>query len=368
MFDFILYFAIAILSFRTILFYLGFRLSSKKAKGKSNNNYFLSIIVPARNEESHIERTICSLLNIDYPKDKYEIILVNDRSEDRTLEIMQKYHNESQLIKIVNITSLEQKGNLKGKAGALQAGADIANGDLLLMTDADCTVNKDWAKTIANLYSSEKVGMTAGYTLIEGTSFFATMQAAQWAYMHTLASSGIGLNQPLGCFGNNVSIRKSLFEKLGGYNKIKFSVTEDLALLQAVFNSGYEIRYSCDSSGAVYTLPCLDVKELYHQQQRWSRGGIALGWRAVFFVGSSSAMWVALVASLACGRYDAFFGMIALRFFSDFLLNIEPLLRLKSTRIIKYFIPAVFFFLFAEVMAPISLINKKVIWKGQEFK
>jgi cellulose synthase/poly-beta-1,6-N-acetylglucosamine synthase-like glycosyltransferase len=328
----------------------------------------VSVIVPARNEEENIEQCINSLSKLDYPNDKLEIVAINDRSEDKTKEILdglaQKYSN----LRVIHIENESQKFNIPGKAGAIQVGAEAATGDVVFQTDADCTVNPKWVKQMVKVFKQPETGFVSAYTNIDGKRLFDKVQAIEWIYMNTMGTGGIGMNQILGCYGNNASFRKKFFDLIGGYRKIKFSVAEDLALQQAFFKNGYKVHYLVDPNTMVTTKPCKNFKEYLQQHHRWTRGGLNLRWRAAIFVLSSFAIWFGLLFFAYNLDFFHFATLLLLRFTGDLLLLIPPLITLKKKSYFLYFPFAVPFFLLVELLAPFMTLNKNVKWKGQIFR
>jgi cellulose synthase/poly-beta-1,6-N-acetylglucosamine synthase-like glycosyltransferase len=371
MFPEILYIqAIIIFSIRSIFLIIGLLLEhGKKNPGFGNSEYlFVSIIVPARNEENNIQTCIESIMSNNYPSDKFEVIVVNDRSTDRTGTILVSLQKRFQNLFVYTIAENTHHRNLKGKPGALQVGIEAAKGDIILMTDADCIVNENWIDSITNSFSDNEVGLTAAVTNIKSKNAFDIAQAVYWVYMHTMAAAGIGLNQPLGCFGNNLSVRKSDFIELGGFENIKFSMTEDLALQQAVFKSNRKIRYLISDESSVETLPCKTFKEYLNQQHRWALGGLDLGWRAAIFVISSVALWIGLITSLIFCDIVWFLSILGTRFFLDFILIFSSLVRLQKIKLWKWIIPSILIFVFMELLVPFLLLDRETVWKGQVFK
>jgi cellulose synthase/poly-beta-1,6-N-acetylglucosamine synthase-like glycosyltransferase len=353
---------------RTIFMFVG---ASKNRRNKIiENDYlpFVTVLVPARNEEENIESCLRSLAESNYPADRFEIIAINDRSSDRTLEIMKNIASSYSNIKVLNITDEHQKQNLRGKAGALHYGANEAKGEIILMTDADCVVHKNWIRTYVKYYKDDKVGFVASFTLISGKRLFDIVQAVEWIYMSTMATAGVAFNKPLGCFGNNLSVRRKAYEEFGGYKAIPFSVTEDLALQKSVHRLGYKMHYILDENATVITKPCKTFFEYISQHRRWAMGGLTLGWVAVVFVISSFLMWTGIVASIALSNYIFAFALLLLRFTGDSLLILPSTLILKQHRLIPFIVPSVLFFLLIELIIPFTLISKKVVWKGQVFK
>lgn len=360
--------AIVVYLARTLFMFIGASITRNKKIGRDDYLPTVSVLVPARNEEENIEQCLKSLVASNYPQDKFEIIAINDRSTDKTLEIMQKIASEHSNIKVVNITDEQQKQNLRGKAGALHFGAETAKGELLMMTDADCVVHPNWIRTIAQKFADKNIGFVASFTLISGKRLFDIVQAVEWIYMNTMGTAGVAYNMPLGCFGNNLSVRREAYEKFGGYRNIPFSVTEDLSLQKAVHNAGYAMHYVVDLNGTVTTKPCKTFVEYISQHRRWAMGGLTLGWKAVVFVLSSMLMWIGIGLSLATANYAYAIALFGLRFAGDFSIIFPSIVKLKQYRLLPYILPSVVFFLIIELIIPFTLFTKKVRWKGQVFK
>lgn len=326
----------------------------------------ISVVVPARNEEHRIARCLDWLARLDYPHDRMEIIVVNDRSTDRTETIVRSYADRIPTLRVVSLTE-PRCGNLQGKAGALDAGIAVARGDIVLMTDADCAVHPGWARAHVAQYRDPQVGMVCGYTLIAGSSSFDRYQAVEWNATHTMASAGVHFRQYLGCFGNNMSIRRRLYHMLGGYGAIPFSVTEDLALLQAVGATGWRVRYLCSIESSVETEPCRTLGEYIRQHQRWVHGARALGWRAYAFVATTAAYWTGLVASLVGGLWEWTIAIVVSRILADALLNVPPLVRLGRQHLIRWIPPTTLLFGVLELSLPLMALSRSIRWKDQVF-
>ncbi len=353
---------------RTLFMFIGASKIRRKSVGQISFTPAISVLVPARNEEETIEQCLIALASSNYPKDKFEIIAIDDRSSDATLQIMQKVAAKYDNIKVLSIKDEQQKQNLRGKAGALHFGAEVAKGEILLMTDADCIVHPEWISTITKNYANEHIGLVASFTLIDGKRLFDIIQSVEWIYMNTMASAGIAFDIPLGCYGNNVSVRRKVYEEIGGYKKIPFSVTEDLSLLKTVHNYGYALHYVTDYRGTVITKPCRTFAEYISQHRRWAMGGLTLGWKAVVFVLSSLLMWVGIVAPLFTANYIYAILLLLLRFAGDFSIIFPSAVKLKQNKLLLYLIPSILFFLIIELIIPFTLFSKKVRWKGQIFK
>ncbi len=368
MFYYLFLLAILIYCCRTAFMSIGAKRARASHKPYSGGKLpRVSVIVPARNEENNIQFCINSLAKSDYPSDKYEIIAVNDRSTDNTGAILDELKADFPNLNPVHVTDETANKNLRGKPGALQAGINQAKGEVILMTDADCTVSPGWIKSLASQYSDKELGMLASHTLIKGSGVFDKIQAVEWVYMHTMASAGVGNGIPLGCYGNNVSVRATDYNNLGGYEKIKFSVTEDMALQMAMHGSGRKVKYHCTEQAAVHTIACPNLYEYLKQHRRWAVGGLGLGWKAVIFVGTSLAMWLGIFLGICTSNWTWVAVMFGLRVACDSLVIMPALHILKQKQLSAWMVPAIVFFTLMELFIPFTVLSRKIEWKGQVF-
>lgn len=328
----------------------------------------VTVVVPARNERDTIARCVASLAASNYPAAKRRVIIVDDRSTDGTTELLDELVTHYENITVLHRTEQEVSSNLRGKPGALQAGIDLATTDVVLMTDADCTVHPDWIRTMATPFADARVGMVCSTTDVEPMGAFSRLQGVEWAYSHAMARSSLQNGIPLGCYGNNVAVRRSTFVALGGYASIPFSVTEDLALLQAVSSSGATVQYLCQYDAAVTTLPCMTLGEYIRQRQRWAQGGTALGWKATAFVVTSMALWVGMIAALVTGNVGWFAGLAGMRIIGDASLVIWALARLHRMDTMPWVLPSIMVLMLTEFVVPFLLLQRNVTWKGQRFR
>jgi 1,2-diacylglycerol 3-beta-glucosyltransferase len=377
---FIVYTAAALYSLRTLVFIVGAWIERRKDKknndtdGDNASPYapFVSVIVPARNEEMNIEACIRGLMRSTVSVQNFEVVAVNDRSTDRTGEILNGLQAEFQNLVVHDTEDDRAHSNLQGKPRALHQGITRSRGELILMTDADCIVTPTWIHTIAQTFRNPCVGLVAAFTVVTGTRFFDRLQMVEWMINNTMGSAGIGLGQPLGCFGNNLSVRRSLYDALGGYENIRFSVTEDLALLQAVHATKYQSRYVCAYETKIETLPAPDVAAFLKQHHRWINGGKALGWRGVVFVLSSGILWFGIVAAVVSGiagdSWSHLMWLLVLKIVADYTLAFPSFVQLRMVKESLWMPLAEPFFLALELITPFLALQSNVEWKGQTLR
>ncbi|NOX17679.1 MAG: glycosyltransferase [Chlorobi bacterium] len=363
MFEIFFLVAVALYFIQTVVFSVGAQKKFKKINDDSLPS--ATVIVAARNEESNILDCMRSLDALEYPDGKLEIIIANDHSTDRTAEIIEEFIKDKPKFK--SIVPEKQIGHVKGKANAIANAIKISNGEIIMTTDADCVVSPTWAKTLASYYD-EDVALVCGYTDQEEETSFKAMQSIDFIYLLGVAGGTMNLGKPLSCIGNNMSYRREAYEEIGGYEKLRFSVTEDFQVLMAMHNlKKYKIIYPIDEGGRVTSKACPDLKTLYNQKHRWGIGGLDSDFAGYFvmttaFLTNLGVLLTPFLFSKGALYISAF--KILLDYF--FLFPIYQKLNLKLS--LKNFIVFEIYFILYVLALPFALVfDKKVKWKGREF-
>ena len=327
----------------------------------------VSVVTAARNEERTIAACIESLTKLEYPKDKVEIIIVDDDSTDGTSNIIRSFADTHSNVKAIN--GHQTVGNLRGKANAIAQGIDVSSGEIILMTDADCVVPPLWVQTTVQHYTDD-IGVVAGLTLLQPAGWFAGMQSLDWAYILAVASATMSLKNPLSCIGNNFSFRRKAYDEVGGYRGIKFSVTEDFALFKAITRSGrWGYRYPLEKESLVFSTACKTIPELYRQKRRWGVGGKDMPISGLMIMAIAFCMHVLLLAGyflnlsfnfLLCG--------FATKFLCDFVLLSIPLIKSKQFFQLKYFGFFEIYYTVYVIILPFAVfLGGRVLWKGRKY-
>ena len=174
----------------------------------------VSVVIAARNEEKCIEECIKSLRGQDY--DGYwEVIVVDDRSVDTTLDIIRNISSEWSKLHIVSAPNPPKL--ICPKKSALAAGIKIAKGEVLLFTDADCEVPPDWIASMVS-YFKEDVGLVGGYARTgKGSGVLQHILSVENMAIGALAAGSFAQDKPLSCTGRNLAYRKSVYVEVGGF-------------------------------------------------------------------------------------------------------------------------------------------------------
>ena len=348
---------------QSVLFVIG--AAKRFPKIKEEDLPSATVIVAARNEEENILNCLESLEHLEYPEGKLEIILVDDKSTDSTGKIIDDFIAGKEKFK--KIVTKKEIGMLKGKTNALANALDIAEGEIILTTDADCKVHPSWAKTVASYYQKD-IGAVNGFTTQNASNGFSGMQAIDFIYLLTVASGTINLKKPISCIGNNMSYRKQAYEEVGGYENLPFSVTEDFNLLFSIYKLGkYKIILPLDSNTLITSKPCTNFKDLYHQKKRWSVGGLGVPFRGYIVMA-----W-GFLTNLGILLTPLFFSPVWLylavfKIAIDFFVLYPVHKQLGISRNLKYFLYFQIYYTLYVIAIPFVLAaGRKVKWKGREY-
>lgn len=364
MFEIIFLIAVSLYFIQTVLFTMG--ASKTYPKLKDDELLTVSVIVAARDEEENIRDCLISLNNLNYPEGKIQIIIVDDKSTDRTGEIVDEFIKDK--TKFLKVVTQRNIGELKGKTLAIANGIDKATGEIIMTTDADCVVSPDWAKTIVSYYTSDDVAIVDGMTNQHEYSAFSSMQSVDFIYLLTVASGSINMGKPLSCIGNNMSYRRSVYEEIGGYTALKFSVTEDFNLLMATHKlKKYKIIYPVDPGALVTSKPCLNYKSLYRQKKRWSIGGLESDFAGYFVMTTAFITHICMMLTPFLYSTSVFL-LFAFKVFIDyfFLAPVYRKLNLKF-KLKDFLIFEIYFILYVFIVPFVLVFDRKVEWKGRKY-
>ncbi|EML6502002.1 glycosyltransferase family 2 protein [Clostridioides difficile] len=233
----------------------------------------ISILVPAHNEAKVIGRTVESLLLLNYPKSKIELIVINDNSSDNSKEILEnikdRYNNYN--FTIINTDSLTGG---KGKSNALNIGYTISKGDFIAVYDADNTPDRNALRyLVQTIVMNDELGAVIGkfrtrnknknlltkFINIETLSFQWMSQAGRWQLFNLCTIPG-----------TNFILRRSIIEEIGGWDSK--AIAEDTEISFRIYKLGYKIKLVPQS--ITWEQEPETVKVWIKQRTRWAKGNI----------------------------------------------------------------------------------------------
>lgn len=233
----------------------------------------VSILVPAHNEAKVIGRTVESLLLLNYPKNKMELIVINDNSSDNSKEILEDIKNKYDNYNFTIINTDNLTGG-KGKSNALNIGYTISKGEFIAVYDADNTPDRNALRyLIQTIVMDDKLGAVIGkfrtrnknknlltkFINIETLSFQWMSQAGRWQLFNLCTIPG-----------TNFILRRSIIEEIGGWDSK--AIAEDTEISFRIYKLGYKIKLVPQS--ITWEQEPETVKVWIKQRTRWAKGNI----------------------------------------------------------------------------------------------
>ena len=273
-----LFAALVIFYFINGLYYLyGIILLLLKRRSDEKNTVihypFVSVIIPVRNEAENINRCINCLIEQDYPQDRFEIIPVNDASDDETGEILNNIAENNMRIKPVHILSHSRDN--KGKNNAIDRGIQICKGEFIITTDADVWMGIRWLSTVAQAFDND-TGVIIGLTLDEfsGNPVHA-YQALDSGCIAVIAAALSEMKFPITCQGANLAFRRSAYFEVR--DRILWLSenrgNHEWQMQEIDISTGWSIQPLINPESFVYTHPPNTWKALLNQRTRWASTG-----------------------------------------------------------------------------------------------
>jgi cellulose synthase/poly-beta-1,6-N-acetylglucosamine synthase-like glycosyltransferase len=341
---------------------------------------FVSVVISARNERENIGRCLESLINQSYPSHLYEIVAVDDRSDDETLSIIRSYAHGSP-VRIIPLEN-DKPTELTGKQTALDKAIRHSRGEIILTTDADCVVPHEWISLMVRCLSDPEVGVVAGFSVIEDSpSFlrkysrwrrlFLRMQAFELLTLFSAFAGGMGLGVALACTGNSLAYRRKVYEQMGGFKRIGRTVAEDNMFIQWINrNTSWKVIPCCLRESLVTTKPKVTLRDLLTQRIRWAsnsfenRSSVLAFMIAVY--GMNLFIYPVLLFSLT-GLISSWIGpmAIAIKLIPEYLLVSKGMGIFGRRELMRFFLPIQPFHTLYVLICGLAGLPGKARWKGR---
>ncbi|MDZ7342991.1 MAG: glycosyltransferase [candidate division KSB1 bacterium] len=226
----------------------------------------ISLVVCARNEEHRLPRLLRALARQQYPLEKLEICLVDDRSTDRTDEIIENFAIRH--ANVIHVRIDDTLPQVAPKKRAIDAAIRCSTGDIILLTDADAAPGPLWIQEMASAFQPNVV-MACGYSpYFPRRNFGQKLLALEYFSHAAIAAGSSGIGRPLTCTGSN---REAYF-RIGGFEGIAQWISgDDDLLLHKMSRAGIgEIRYVADPAAHAPVRPPRTWREFMAQRTRYA--------------------------------------------------------------------------------------------------
>ena len=227
---------------------------------------FVSILIPCHNEENVIEKTVLNVLELEYGD--FEIILTDDRSSDKTPEIIERLANEHDKIKFL----IRDKSAKAGKSAVLNDAMKIAKGDAILVFDADAKIEADFLNKMIPFLEHADVGAVQARKVIINSkqNFLTQCQYNEYVLDTHLQVGRDAVRGAVELRGNGELIKLQDLKSVNFWNEE--TITDDLDMSTRLHIKGWDIRFC--SEAAVYEEGVIDFYALIRQRRRWVEGSI----------------------------------------------------------------------------------------------
>ena len=361
-----------------IAFIIGFnRVPQFQLKGLAAKTTF-SIVIPYRNEAENLLRLFKSLTSLNYPRDKFEIILVNDESKDNSRSIAENFKSD---FTELNIRLLENKRKTGSpKKDAVQSAIDISNFEYIVTTDADCIVPSKWLQFFDESIQNSASKMIAGPVgFIQETGkkkpYFQYYEEMDFMSLQASTIGSFGIDKAFMCNAANMCYEKETFLREFGFDENgRIASGDDVFLLQKLRKKGYGVDFIKSASAVVLTGYQTSLYGLINQRIRWASKTSSYSCVFAKFTGlivflmNFSLIIGTIIAFIDLIPYQFLMLVFLLKFNADFILiyksakfmNREPLMR-------HYLWSSIVYPFFTVYVAKISLF-KSYEWKGRRFR
>lgn len=336
-----------------------FNLKERFHSINKNNLVKVSVLIAARNEEKNIEKLLESLKKQSFPKELFEVIIVNDHSIDNTDEIINDFINKNKELDVKLL-----KAEKKGKKHAISQALHSAINELIIVTDADCVLNDLWIESIVGFYQEEKCKMILAPVLLSpAENLFEKMQVLEHLSLigSTAGSASIGF--PVMCNGANMAYERKAALEVEKFRK-DFDIPsgDDMFLLeQFVKCYGHNnVKFLLSKSAVVKTKTCKTIKDFFRQRRRWvSKTKSYTSWKVIvtalivlFF--NLSIISLLVSAFFVPALWSIYILLTLLKFFIDFplLKNITNFMNQGS--LLKWVLPLEIIYPFYVVFTALS--------------
>jgi len=333
------YFVLLITIYRSLLKIKIFEVSK-------NPETFVSVIIACHNEQENLPHLFNCISVQNYPENLFEVIIVNDNSKDKTLEIA------TQFSIISNILVIDNKGT--GKKQALRTGINTSRGDLIITTDADSTMGKNWIRTIVAYYEMNHDDMIICPVQIESAPhFFGKLQDLEFLSLQGITAGSILSEKPTMCNGANLAFTREAYLSHSYNLHDEINSGDDIFLLHSLKSQNdSKISWLESPDALVTTLSASTFASFLKQRGRWISKGkaykdtdtIILGIVTFFAVILQMSCFIASIISPAV--VWVFLVVVVLKSIPDYLILMNTTERYGRKKLMRWFLPAQFIYPF----------------------
>ena len=257
------------------------------AKGKTPQTKF-SIVIPARNEAANIENCIAGILAQNYPSHLFELIVIDDFSEDETANIVGSIALQYNNVRLLRLQDFTKDENIVAyKKRAIEIAIEQANHPWIVTTDADCSFTNNWLASYDAYIQEHNCVMVAAPVSYKNTgSFLSVFQVLDFISLQGITAAAVGSGSHTLCNGANLCYSKEAFESVGKFSGIDHLPSGDDMLLMHKMKRSYpeKIGYLYAQDTVVTTAPSATLDLFIQQRIRWSSKALGYQDKIIFWI------------------------------------------------------------------------------------
>lgn len=231
----------------------------------------ISVIIAVRNEANNIAECVRRILSQNYPNTLFELIVVDDFSDDNTIKILKTIQSEK--LKIFSLSDYYSQDIVAHKKKCITLGVQHALGNLIVTTDGDCFASANWLRYIAYTYEQTNAKVIAApVKILHGNSILEKFQSLDYTGMMALTAVGVYYNFLSLCNGANMAYEKAAFLAVNGFEDIETIASGDDVLLMEKLKSNFPQRlvFIKAKAATIETFAVKGLLNFIHQRIRWT--------------------------------------------------------------------------------------------------
>jgi cellulose synthase/poly-beta-1,6-N-acetylglucosamine synthase-like glycosyltransferase len=346
------------------------RVRQMNAPVKGSSALSFSIIIAARNEAGNISRCVERIISQFYPADQFEIIVVDDHSEDDTAQIVKSLSDKH----TANQLCLLSLSAAAGKKKAIEAGIAAAKYDWIITTDADCTMGPNWLATIAGyLEHNDAMLLSAPVQFDYNNSFFQKAQALEFMGLIGIGAASIANGKPNLCNGANLIYKKQAFFEVEGFRGVDHISSGDDEFLMHKIAKRWpgKVHFLAEREAIVSTPPNFTLGQFMQQRKRWVSKSRQYENKGITSVLVASylfhlCMLAALISSLFNPYYFILFVLaFVAKLLAEYIFLKKVAVFFNRQKLLLLLIPSAFLYMLYVVFIGIYGNFGKYRWKGR---
>ncbi|NRD19188.1 glycosyltransferase [Winogradskyella eckloniae] len=336
-----------------------------------------SLIIPFRNEAENLTNLLKSIEQLNYPPSYFEVVLINDKSEDKSVEIIEKIISKKSFSSLnLQIIDNQRRSNA-AKKDAITLGVSLSKNEWIVTTDADCILPKYWLDSFDEfIQHHETQAIVAPVTYKGVSSFFNRFQTLDFLSLQGVTIGSFGIQKPMLCNGANFAYLKTAFYHVSGFDgNTTIASGDDVFLLEKLVKKNKKnVHYLKCKQAIVTTHAAKNLDALLHQRIRWASKTSSLAQKTTKIIGAlvilENVMCLSLLPTYFLGLISikSVLALLIIKFSIDFLLVFKTLRFFKQEAILPSFIISSLLYPVFNIGIFILSFFKSYRWKGRTSK